>query len=112
MFFNRLLPDITSAEAVSSKEDVDDDQEKTEHPPPKALLLPLERATLEALEEVRCGDLHIIEPYSGECTQILGYFLSWDLILRLCGCSGSELRYQYASKFYFVFNLQLIIPLT
>lgn len=39
----------------------------------------------------------MVEPYSDECAQLIGYFLGWDLVLRLCGCSGSELRYQYAS---------------
>ncbi len=97
----RLLPDISSSEAVKSKEEVEGDQEITERPPPQALLYPLEKTNLGVLEETRCGDLHIVEPYSGECTQLLGYLLSWDLILRLCGCTGSELRYQYACKFTF-----------
>ena len=82
---------------AKSKEEVDGDQEKTERPPPQALLLPLEKVILEVLDDLRCGDLHSTEPYSEECTQLIGYFLGWDLILRLCGCSSSELRYQYAS---------------
>lgn len=93
----KLLPEIISAEAIKCKEELDGDQEKTERSPPQALLLPIEKANLENLDELRCGDLHTVEPYSQECQQILGYFLGWDLILRLCGSSDSELRYQYAS---------------
>ncbi|XP_059350076.1 E3 ubiquitin-protein ligase listerin-like isoform X2 [Daphnia carinata] len=94
---SKLLPEIISAEATKCKEELDGDQEKTERSPPPALLLPIEKANLEDLDELRCGDLHTVEPYSQECQQILGYFLGWDLILRLCGSSDSELRYQYAS---------------
>ncbi|KAI9559714.1 hypothetical protein GHT06_013719 [Daphnia sinensis] len=93
----KLLSEIISAEAIKCKEELDGDQEKTERSPPPALLLPIEKANLENLDELRCGDLHTVEPYSEECQQILGYFLGWDLILRLCGSSDSELRYQYAS---------------
>lgn len=93
----RLLPEIASREATISKEEIDGDEEKVERSPPSSLLFPLESAVLETIEEIRCGDLHIVEPYSEECTQLIGYFLGWDLVLRLCGSSGSELRYQYAS---------------
>ena len=92
-----MLSGIASKEAKSSKEEIDNDQEKNERSPPRALLYPVEKAALHDLENVRPGDLHTVEPYSSESTQILGFLLGWDLILQLCGCSDTELRYQYAS---------------
>lgn len=92
----RLIPEMSAKEVSDSKEEADSDQGRVERAPPHPLLIPLE-ISLESLKDARCGDLHLVEPYSDECMQILGYLLSWDLVLKLCGSSSSELRYQYAS---------------
>lgn len=100
-----MLPAIASKEAESSREETDNDQHNNERPPPRALLFPIEQASFEVLEDVRRGDLHLVEAHSKESTQILGFLLGWDLVLQLCGCSGSELRCQYA---LFLGNSKLI----
>lgn len=92
-----MLPKITSNETTRIKEDLEGEGEKTERSPPQGLLFPIEKACVDSFETIRRGDLCLVEPYTSECTELLGYLLGWDVILRLCGFSGSELRYQYAS---------------
>ena len=84
------------------KDDASDEDEEVEEKsggraPPSALLDVLQTTQLEELERVRIGDLHHIEPYSEECSQWIAYCLAWKLVLHMCGCSSSELRYQYAA---------------
>ena len=86
---------MAAAEASDVKEEEDGSQ--TERQPPQALLLVLEKINLASMEETRIGDLHLVEPYSPECNHLVGFFLTWELVLRLCGHSTSELRYQYAA---------------
>ncbi len=91
----RLLPAIASTEESDLKED--EDGKDMERCPAQALLSVLEKVSLPSLEEIRIGDLHTFEPYSSECIQLVGFCLTWDLILSLCGHSSSLLRYQYAA---------------
>ena len=92
----KLLPGILSSELIEAKIDADD--EKAERAPPADLLAVIEKASLSEIDvEVRVGDLYTVEPYSDECTQLLAFYLGWELVLDLCGRSSSELRYQYAA---------------
>ena len=93
--FIRLIPSAVSAEGELVRED--EEVEKKGREPPSALLDVLNNVKLDELENVRIGDLHIVEPYSEECSQLIAFCLTWKLILHMCGCSSSELRYQYAT---------------
>ena len=92
-----MLPDLAASEAGLVASEATDEQEKTERVPPHVLLELLQKTTLEGLDDVRVGDLHLIEPYSEECSRFIAHCLTWKLVLNLCGCSSSELRYQYAA---------------
>lgn len=95
--FIRLVPSIVATEGELIKDDADEEEEKKGRAPPSALLDVLRNVKLEELEKVRIGDLHIVEPYSEECSHLIAFCLTWELILHMCGCSSSELRYQYAT---------------
>ena len=102
----RLVPAIVISEGDSMKENADEEEEeekgeeeeeKKGRAPPSCLLDILNQIKLGELEQVRIGDLHIVEPYSEECSQLIALCLTWKLILHMCGCSSSELRYKYAT---------------
>ena len=60
----------------------------------------VEKSSLVSLEEIRLGEVHEIKPYSAECSNFLGYCLSWNLVIHLCANVSSELRSQYATSLY------------
>jgi len=102
----KLVPAIVISEGDSMKENADEEEEeekgeeeeeKKGRAPPSCLLDILNQIKLGELEQVRIGDLHIVEPYSEECSQLIALCLTWKLILHMCGCSSSELRYKYAT---------------
>ena len=104
----RLLPDVAAAEIGSIATDeaaaaaaADDDghqqADKGERPPPRPLLDVLQRTSLEGLDDARFGQLHLVAAYGDECSRLVAHCLSWKLVLALCGCADSELRYQYAA---------------
>lgn len=98
-----MLP-IFLADSLLLKDD-DDNVHVESQPSVAALLRVIEKASPKDLERCRLGDLCQVVPYSATCTQLLGYCLTWELILLLCGSSTSELRYQYAE---FLSNAGLI----
>lgn len=104
----RLLPDLAVNEATLMNKEATEDQEKAERAPPYPLFNILDETSLDGLDAVRVGDLHWIEAYSDECRVFIAYCLTWKLVLSLCGCSSSELRYQYAA---YLGNSELISQL-
>ena len=84
-----------ASEVIEAKIDAED--EKAERAPPRDLLTVIEKVSLSEIDEVRVGDLYTVEPYSEKCTQLIAFYLAWELVLDLCGRSSSELRYQYAA---------------
>lgn len=99
-FVLRLVPQLASNESSHYKEAQKDDDEKTERLPPSVFMSIIEKSSLASLEEMRIGEVHEIKPYSAECSNFLGYCLSWNLVIHFCANVSSELRSQYATSLY------------
>jgi len=83
--------------SLIAKEDSDSDKAPERAPPP-ALLRLLQDTRPHHVDEVRVGDAApAVEAHGVEGVNLVAHLLSWKLTLALCGCAGSELRYQYAA---------------
>uniref|UniRef100_A0AAY4AES9 E3 ubiquitin-protein ligase listerin n=1 Tax=Denticeps clupeoides TaxID=299321 RepID=A0AAY4AES9_9TELE len=92
------LPEC-DGESDSSRAEEDDGEEPSLSPP--AALMTILTATEELLENilggVPVGEFAVVQPLSVEHCCILGYLLSWKLLLTFFKASPSHLRVQYSS---------------
>ncbi|XP_056322426.1 E3 ubiquitin-protein ligase listerin isoform X1 [Danio aesculapii] len=92
-----LLPESDS-ESASAKSEDEDGEEPCLSPP--AALMSILSTTEELLENilgaVQVGEFAVVQPLSMEHCCILGYLLSWKLLLAFFKASSSHLRAQYS----------------
>ncbi|KAJ8412537.1 hypothetical protein AAFF_G00128730 [Aldrovandia affinis] len=96
----KVMPQLPECDSESDNAKCDDDDGEEPCLSPPAALMSILAATEELLDNVlgsvQVGEFAVVQPLSDEHCCILGYLLTWKLVLTFFKASSSHLRVQYS----------------
>ncbi|XP_041115888.1 E3 ubiquitin-protein ligase listerin-like [Polyodon spathula] len=97
---HKVMPQLPEFDNENDNTKSDDEEEEEPCLSPPAALMAILGATEELLDDilgsVQVGEFAVVQPLSEEYCCILGYLLTWKLILTFFKASSSHLRVQYS----------------
>ncbi|XP_058884679.1 E3 ubiquitin-protein ligase listerin-like isoform X1 [Acipenser ruthenus] len=97
---HKVMPQLPEFDNENDNTKSDDEEEEEPCLSPPAALMAILGATEELLDNilgsVQVGEFAVVQPLSEEYCCILGYLLTWKLILTFFKASSSHLRVQYS----------------
>ncbi|XP_030060139.1 E3 ubiquitin-protein ligase listerin [Microcaecilia unicolor] len=95
---NKLMPELPKFDAENLKSYGDEEEEPVLSPPAALMssLITQEDLLTNILADIPVGELAVVQPLSEEFCYILGYLLTWKLILSFFKAASSQLRVLYS----------------
>ncbi|MBN3302917.1 LTN1 ligase, partial [Amia calva] len=95
---NKVMPQLPESDSDNARSEDEEEEEPCLSPPEAmmSILAAVEELLDNILGGVQVGEFAVVQPLSDEYCCVLGYLLTWKLILTFFKASSSHLRVQYS----------------